>query len=81
MKIGGESGPNLIQKKHWLAFAEEVEIKPHLVLNRVVDIAKRIEAKRLKLFRGVFAQDHCDALFRLMQLMTEQSEQAIKRVS
>ena len=81
MKIGGESDPDLIQKKHWLAFAEEIEIKPHLVLNRVVDIAKRIEANRLKLLKGAFAQDQCDALFRLMQLMAEQSKQAIKRVS
>ena len=80
MKIGGESDPNLIQKKHWQAFAEEVEIKPHLVLKRVVDIAKQIEANRLKLFKGAFAQDHCDALFRLMQLIAKQSEQVVKRI-
>jgi serine/threonine-protein kinase HipA len=81
MKIGGENDPNLIQKKHWQTFAEEIKIKPHLVLSRVVDVAKRIEANRLKLFKGAFAQDHCDALFRLMQLMAEQSKQAINRVS
>lgn len=81
MKIGGESNPNLIQKKHWQSFADEVEIKPHLVLSRVVDIAKRIEVNRLKLFEESFAQDRCDALFRLMQLMAEQCKQAIKRVS
>ena len=81
MEIGGENDPNLIQKKHWQSFAEEVEIKPHLVLNRVVDIAKQIEANRLKLLKGAFAQDQCDALFRLMQLMAEQSEQVVKRVS
>ncbi|MDA3901842.1 MAG: type II toxin-antitoxin system HipA family toxin [Desulfuromusa sp.] len=81
MKIGGESDPNLIQKKHWQFFAEEVEIKPHLVLSRVVDIAKRIEANRLKLFKGSFSQDRCDAFFRLMQLMAEQCKQVIKRVS
>ena len=81
MKIGGESDPDLLQKKHWLAFAEEVEIKPHLVLNRVVDIAKQIEANRLKLFKGSFSKDRCDALFRLMQLMAEQCKQVIKRVS
>ena len=80
MKIGGENDPNLIQKKHWQSFAEEVEIKPHLVLNRIVDIAKQIETNRLKLFKGAFAQDHCDALFRLLQLMAEQSKQTIKRV-
>ena len=81
MKIGSESDPNLIQKKHWQSFAEEVKIKPHLVLNRVIDMAKQIEANRLKLFKGAFAQDHCDALFRLMQLIAEQSHQVIKRVS
>ncbi|SEA55582.1 serine/threonine-protein kinase HipA [Desulfuromusa kysingii] len=81
MKIGGESNPNLIQKKQWQAFADEVKIKPHLVLNRVVDIAKQIEANRLQLFERNFAQDRCDALFRLMQLMSEQCKQVIKRVS
>ena len=64
-----------------VTFADEVEIKPHLVLSRVVDIAKQIEANRLMLFKESFAQDRCDALFRLMQLMAEQSKQAIKRVS
>jgi len=81
MKIGGESDPNLIQKKHWKSFAEQVEIKPHLVLSRVVAIAKQIEANRLKLLKGAFAQDRCDTLFRLMQLMAKQCKQAIKRVS
>lgn len=81
MKIGGENDPNLIQKKHWQLFAEEVEIKPHLVLNRVVAMAKQIETKRLKLFNGDFAQDHCDALFRLMQLIAGQNKQVMNRIS
>ena len=55
-------------------------VNPHLVLNRVIEMAKRIEANRLKLLKEAFAQDHCDALFRLMQLIAGQSKQAIKRV-
>ncbi len=73
MKIGGENDPGAIQKKHWELFAEEVGIKPRLVLIRVADQAKRMENARLKLFKGAFAPYKCDALYRLMQLMGSNS--------
>lgn len=80
MKIGGENDPDAIQKKHWELFAEEVGIKPRLVLIRVADLAKRIEDARLQLFKGAFAPYKCDALYRLMQLMGEQAEKTIRRL-
>ncbi len=80
MKIGGENDPGAIQKKHWELFAEEVGIKPRLVLIRVADLAKRIEAARLQLFKGAFAPYKCDALYRLMQLMGEQAEKTLRRL-
>ena len=74
MKIGGESDPNAIQKKHWEQFAEEAGIKPRLVLTRVAALSKKIEDNRLQLFKGAFTPYKCDALYRLMQLMGEKSE-------
>ena len=35
-------------------FAEEVGIKPRLVLTRVAELVKKIEAARLQLFNGDF---------------------------
>ena len=80
MKIGGENDPGAIQKKHWELFAEEVGIKPRLVLIRVADLAKRIEDARLQLFKGAFAPYKCDALFRLMELMGEQTEKTLRKI-
>lgn len=80
MKIGGENNPGAIQKKHWELFAEEVGIKPRLVLTRVVDMAKRIEAARLQLFKGAFAPYKCDALYRLMEFMREQAEKTLRKL-
>ena len=81
MKIGGESDPQSIQKKHWEQFAVEVGVKPRLVLTRVADMARKIEDIRLQLFKGTFAPYACDALYRLMQLMGEQTEEALQKIS
>lgn len=81
MKIGGENDPGAIQKKHWELFAEEVGIKPRLVLTRVADLAKRIEDARLQLFKSVFAPYKCDALYRLMEFMGEQTEKTIRKLA
>lgn len=81
MKIGGEADPRAIQKKHWEQFAEEVGIKPRLVLTRVLDTARKIQAARLQLFKGAFAPYKCDALYRLMELMGEHAEKAIRKLS
>ena len=62
-------------------FAEEVGIKPRLVLTRVVDLAKKIEVARLQLFKDAFAPYKCDALYRLMESMREQAEKTIRRVA
>jgi len=81
MKIGGEGDPRAIQKRHWEVFAEEVGIKPRLVLTRVADMSKRIEDARLQLFKGAFAPYKCDALYRLMELIGEQAEKTLRRLS
>lgn len=81
MKIGGESDPGSIQKKHWEQFAEEVGIKPRLVLTRVADLANKIEDNRLQLFKGAFSPYKCDALYRLMQLIGEQAEKTLRKIA
>jgi len=81
MRIGGESDPAAIRKSHWEQFAEEVGIKPRLVLTRVADLAQKIEAARLQLFKGAFAPFNCDTLYRLMEFMGEQAEKTLRRVS
>ncbi|HEY6874201.1 MAG TPA: type II toxin-antitoxin system HipA family toxin [Geobacteraceae bacterium] len=81
MKIGGENDPGAIRKKHWELFAEEVRIKPRLVLTRVADLAQKIQAARLQLFKGAFAPYKCDALYRLMESMGEQAEKTLRRLS
>ena len=81
MKIGGESDPGSIQKKHWEQFAEEIGIKPRLVLTRVADLAKKIEDNRLQLFKGAFSPYKCDALYRLMQLVGEQAEKTLRKIA
>jgi len=73
MKIGGENDPGAIRKKHWELFAEEVGIKPRLVLTRITEVAKRIEDVRLQLFKGTFAPYRCDALYRLMEFIGGQA--------
>ena len=79
MKIGGENDPGAIRKKHWELFAEEVCIKPRLVLTRITEVAKRIEAVRLQLFKGAFAPYRCDALYRLMEFIGGQAEMALRK--
>ena len=81
MKIGGESDPDAIRKKHWEQFAEEAGIKPRLVLTRVAELVKKIEDNRLKLFKGTFSPYKCDALYRLMQLMGEQAEKTLRTIA
>lgn len=81
MKIGWENDPGAIQKKHWEQFADEVGIKPRLVLTRVADFATRIQAVSLQLFKNSFDPYKCDALYRLLQLIGEQSEKALRRIS
>lgn len=80
MKIGGENDPGAIQKKHWEQFAEEVGVKPRLVMTRLADMAKRIQVARMGLFKGEFAAYRCDALYRLMELIDQQSEKTINRL-
>lgn len=81
MKIGGESDPDALQKRHWEQFAEEIGIKPRLVLTRVADLAKKIESCRLQLFKDSFAPYKCDALYRLMQFMGEQTEKILRKIT
>ena len=81
MKIGGESDPDAIRKKHWEQFAADVGIKPRLVLTRVVALAQKMPAVGRQLFKGAFAPYTCDALYRLMQLIGDQSEKTIRRLT
>lgn len=81
MQIGGESDPGAIQKKHWEKFAAEVGIKPALVLTQVVALAQKMQVARLELFKGAFVPYKCDALYRLMELLGEQEEKAIRRLT
>ena len=81
MKIGGESDPDAVHKRQWELFAEEIGVKPNLVLTRVSAVSRKIEEVRLSLFKGTFAPYACDALYRLMQLIAEQTEKALQRIS
>jgi len=81
MKIGGECDPDALQKRHWEQFAEEIGIKPRLVLTRVADLAKKIESCRLQLFKDSFAPYKCDALYRLMQFMGEHTEKILRKIT
>lgn len=81
MKIGGENDPTAIQKKHWEQFAEEVGIKPRLVLTRVIDISQKIQSASLQLFKGAFAPYKSDALYRLMEFIGEQAAKTTRRLS
>jgi serine/threonine-protein kinase HipA len=80
MKIGGECNPDAIRKEHWEKFSEEIGFKPHLVIKRIGDNAKKIQQSSQQLFQGSFAQYKCDALYRLMQFIGEQTEKAARRV-
>ena len=81
MKIGGESDPDAVQKKHWEMFAEEIGVKPGLVLGRAKSLAEKVQEKSLQLFKGPFAPHRCDALDRLMELIGEQADKIRRRVS
>jgi serine/threonine-protein kinase HipA len=81
MKIGGEGDPAALRKEHWERFAVEAGIKPRLVLARLVDLARRVEAARLPLFKGAFGRYRCDALYRLMELAGAHAERVLKGVS
>ncbi len=79
MKIGGENHSDAIQKRHWEQFAEEVGVKPGLVLGRAKSLAEKIQEKGLQLFKGSFAPYRCDALDRLMDLIVEQADKIRRR--
>lgn len=81
MKIGGENDPAAIRKRHWERFADEIGVKPQLVVRRVADMAREIEKNRLRLFKGPFAPYACDALYRLMQLMGSQAEKTLRMLA
>ena len=81
MKIGGEGDPDGVRKRQWELFAEEIGVKPHLVLTRLSAVSRKIEEVRLSLFKGPFAPHACDALYRLMQLIAEQTEKAVRMIS
>lgn len=42
MKVGGEGRINWLQARHWQRFAEELEIKPNLIFDRLDFINKKI---------------------------------------
>jgi serine/threonine-protein kinase HipA len=79
MRIGGESDPAVLRREHWERFAMEAGIKPSLVLKRVADLARSIQAARLPLFKGAFGRYRCDALYRLMELIDAQAERVLKQ--
>ncbi len=81
MKVGGENNPDAVQKKHWEQLAEEVGVKPGLVLGRAKYLAEKVQEKGLQLFKGSFAPHRCDALDRLMDLIGEQAGKIRRRVS
>ena len=80
MKIGGESNPDAVQKKHWEQFAEEIGVKPGLVLGRAKSLAEKVQEKSLQLFKGPFAPYRCDALGRLMEQTGEQADKIRRRL-
>lgn len=81
MKIGNENYPGATRKEQWELFAEEVGIKPRLVLTRVSDLAQKVQTARLQLFKGVFATYKCDALYRLKEFLGQQAEKTLRRLS
>ena len=80
MKIGGESEPDAIRRKHWEGFAAEIGIKPGLVLSKVAEHAGQIHGAALRLIKGEFAPYSCDALYRLLQSIADHSEKAVRRL-
>jgi serine/threonine-protein kinase HipA len=72
MKIGGETNPQMVRAEHWQVFANEVGIKPKLVLTRLRELSRKVEAHRLELFKGAFAPYRCDILHQLMELISDQ---------
>lgn len=48
MKVGGENRPEWIQLRHWERFAEEINIKPNLVLKTVESMANNIMENAMK---------------------------------
>jgi serine/threonine-protein kinase HipA len=81
MRIGGEIDPRAIQKKQWELFAEEVGIKPKLVLLCLKELSQRVETARLPLFKGDFDSYRCDTLYRLMELIADQCSKTMKLIS
>ena len=73
--------PGAIRKKQWELFAEEVGIKPKLVLLRLKELSQKVEAARLPLFKGDFEPYQCDTLYRLMELIADQCSKTVKQIS
>ncbi|MFA4935811.1 MAG: type II toxin-antitoxin system HipA family toxin [Candidatus Methanoperedens sp.] len=57
MKVGGENRPEWIQLRHWERFAEEINIKPKLVLKIVESMASNI-IENAKYVDEVFRKDY-----------------------
>ncbi|KAF0214923.1 MAG: serine/threonine-protein kinase [Geobacteraceae bacterium] len=81
MKIGGESEPDAIRRRHWELFAAEVGVKPRLVLTRVTEMAQKIHGVGLQLFKGAFAPYSCDTLYRLMEFIGGHAEKTVRRLA
>jgi serine/threonine-protein kinase HipA len=57
MKVGGENRPEWIQLRHWERFAEEINIKPNLVLKIVETMASNI-VENAKYVDEVFCENY-----------------------
>ncbi len=80
MKIGGQDAPSELRLEQWEQLAVDAGIKPALIKKRLELLVQRVSNARMNLFKGAFAGHRCDALYRLMELMGQQEELAVKRV-
>ncbi len=80
MKIGGQDAPNELRLEQWEQLAEDTGIKPALIKKRLGLLVQKLSNARMSLFKDAFAGHRCDALHRLMELMGQQEEIAMKRV-
>jgi len=81
MKIGGEVDPDKVTKQNWQALANDIQIHPKHVVQRVLLIANKIESVRLQLFSEKFAPYKTDCLYRLNQFIAESCVKATRRLS
>lgn len=78
MKIGGENNPDEILRQQWDALAEDLGIKPKFLAAKSVELSRKIEDVRLKLFKGSFAKYKCDALYRLNEFIAGSCEKILE---